>query len=382
MRWLLPPGIEDLLPPQARALEGARRQLLDLFAAWGYRLVMPPLVEYADALLTGTGADLAQQTFQVTDPLSGRLLAIRADITPQVARIDARDSDPAPARLCYLGSVLTAQDAAPGICRNPMQVGAELYGHAGPQSDVEILRLLLATLRAAGHDSVHVDLGHVGIFRGLSRAAGLDAEAEHTLFELLQRKARTDIADFVAGLGLDAVVRDWFVHLPQCFGPFGRLPALRAMLPGVPAPVTAALDALEAIGHELLGFESELPLFVDLAELRGFHYHTGLVFAAYGAGYGQAMAWGGRYDGVGAVFGRARPATGFSADLKRLLAPPAPEPPPVLAPWSSDCALTALVERLRAHGRAVVYELPGSQAGPVGARIVQRDGGWALQDAG
>jgi ATP phosphoribosyltransferase regulatory subunit len=227
-----------------------------------------------------------------------------------------------------------------------------------------------------------VDLGHVGIFRGLSRAAGLDTDAEHTLFELLQRKARADIADFVSGLGLAAVMRDWFVHLPQCFGPIERLPALRAMLPGVPAPVLAALDELETISHALLRFEPRLPLFVDLAELRGYHYHTGIVFAAYGAGYGQAMAWGGRYDGVGGVFGRARPATGFSADLKRLLAAPEPQPLPVLAPWSSDPTLTELVERLRADGRTVVYELPGSDTGPVGARIVRRGGGWALQDAG
>ncbi len=382
MRWLLPPGIEDLLPPQAEALEQARRQLLDLFSRWGYRLVMPPLVEYADALLTGTGVDLAQQTLQVTDPASGRLLAIRADITPQVARIDARDGDPAPARLCYLGSVLTAQDPALGAGRNPMQVGAELYGHGGPQSDVEVLRLLLAALRVTGHDSVHVDLGHVGIFGALSHAAGLDAEAEHTLFELLQRKACADIAQFVAGLGLPTAVGEWFVRLPECFGPIDRLPALRGMLQDVPEPVTAALDELGAIADELLRFEPGLPLYVDLAELRGYHYHTGLVFAAYGAGYGQAMAWGGRYDGVGRVFGRARPATGFSADLKRLLGVPAPQPLPVLAPWSSDGALTKLVDRLRADGRSVIYELPGSACGPVGARIVRVDGAWQLQDAG
>lgn len=382
MRWLLPPGIEDLLPPQAQALEAARRRLLDLFAAWGYQLVMPPLVEYADALLTGTGADLAEQTFQVTDPLSGRLLAIRADITPQVARIDARNADPAPARLCYLGSVLAAQEGAPGTCRNPMQVGAELYGHGGPESDVEVLRLLLATLRAAGHEQVHVDLGHVGIFRGLSRAAGLDADAEHTLFELLQRKARADIAEFVATLGLDERARDWFVQLPQCFGPIDRLPELRQRLHDLPPTVTAAIDELDTIARELLRFVPDLPLFVDLAELRGYHYHTGLVFAAYGAGYGQAMAWGGRYDGVGGVFGRARPATGFSADLKRLLGTPALPALPVLAPWSSDPELTALIERLRADGRAVIHELPGSDPGPVGARIVHRDGAWSLQDAG
>lgn len=382
MRWLLPPGIEDLLPPQAEALERARRQLLDLFACWGYRQVMPPLVEYADALLTGTGADLAQQTLQVTDPASGRLLAIRADITPQVARIDARAGDPSPARLCYLGSVLTAQDPAPGAGRNPMQVGAELYGHAGPQSDVEVLRLLLAALRVTGHDSVHVDLGHVGIFGALSHAAGLDAEAENTLFGLLQRKACADIAQYVAGLGLPDAVGEWFVRLPECFGPIDRLPALRAMLRGVPESVTAALDELGAIADELLRFEPALPLYVDLAELRGYHYHTGLVFAAYGAGYGQAMAWGGRYDGVGRVFGRARPATGFSADLKRLLGAPAPQPLPVLAPWSSDGELTTLVERLRAEGRSVIYELPGSACGPVGTRIVRVDGAWQLQDAG
>ncbi len=382
MRWLLPPGIEDLLPPQAQALEAARRRLLDLFAAWGYQLVMPPLVEYADALLTGTGADLAEQTFQVTDPLSGRLLAIRADITPQVARIDARNADPAPARLCYLGSVLTAQEGAPGTCRNPMQVGAELYGHGGPESDVEVLRLLLAALRTAGHDKVHIDLGHVGIFRGLSHAAGLDADAEHTLFELLQRKARADIADFVATAGLDARAQDWFVQLPQCFGPIDRLPELRQRLRDLPAAVSTAIDELDTIARELLRFVPGLPLFVDLAELRGYHYHTGLVFAAYGAGYGQAMAWGGRYDGVGGVFGRARPATGFSADLKRLLGTPALPAAPVHAPWSSDPELTALIEGLRADGRAVIHELPGSDPGPVGARIVHRDGAWRLQDAG
>lgn len=382
MRWLLPPGIEDLLPPQAQALEAVRRRLLDLFASWGYQLVMPPLVEYADALLTGTGADLAEQTFQVTDPLSGRLLAIRADITPQVARIDARNADLAPARLCYLGSVLAAQEGAPGTCRNPMQVGAELYGHGGPESDVEVLRLLLATLRTAGHDSVHVDLGHVGVFRGLSRAADLDADAEHTLFELLQRKARADIAEFVATAGLDSRARDWFVQLPQCFGPIDRLPQLRERLHHLPPAVTAAIDELDTIARELLRFVPDLPLFVDLAELRGYHYHTGLVFAAYGAGYGQAMAWGGRYDGVGGVFGRARPATGFSADLKRLLGTPALPPLPVLAPWSSDPELTALIERLRADGRAVIHELPGSDPGPVGARIAHRDGAWRLHDAG
>ncbi|MGK2941219.1 MAG: ATP phosphoribosyltransferase regulatory subunit [Immundisolibacter sp.] len=382
MRWLLPPGIEDLLPTQAEALERGRRTLLDLFAAWGYRLVMPPLVEFADALLTGTGSDLAQQTFQVTDPVSGRLLAIRADITPQVARIDARDDDPAPARLCYLGSVLMAQSTPLGASRNPMQVGAELYGHAGPQSDVEILRLMLATLSATGHNSAHVDLGHVGILRGLADAAGLDAEAENTLFELLQRKAGTDIAQFVGSLDLDPAAQAWFTGLPQWFGPIGALPALRATLTGLPPAVATALDELTGIAGELLRFEPDLPLFFDLAELRGYHYHTGLVFAAYSAGFGQAMAWGGRYDGIGRVFGRARPATGFSADLKRLLAIAQDPPPPVLAPWVSDPELTALVQRLRIAGHRVVYELPGSDPGAIGERIVRRNGGWTLPNSG
>jgi len=201
-----------------------------------------------------------------------------------------------------------------------MQVGAELYGHSGPESDVEVLRLMLATLRSAGHDSTHVDLGHVGIFRGLSRAAGLDTDAEHTLFELLQRKARADIGDFVGGLGLDPAVRDWFVNLPQCFGPIDRLPALRGMLPGVPQPVLAAIDELETISHELLRFEPQLPLFVDLAELRGYHYHSGVVFDAYCDGVSGAVARGGRYDEVGKAFGRPRAATGFSIELRSLAA--------------------------------------------------------------
>jgi ATP phosphoribosyltransferase regulatory subunit len=237
--WQLPPGIEDLLPPRAAALEAIRTRLLALYAGWGYELVIPPLVEYADALLTGTGADLGAQTFRMADPLSGALLGVRADITPQVARIDARHSGAGVARYCYLGSVLTTTQSAPGAPRNPVQAGAELYGHTGSAADVEVLRLLLATLETTGTQAVQLDLGHVGIYRALARGAGLDPETEHELFVLLQRKAEPDVRALVRRLDCPAAYREWLTALPRLYGDAGVLDVARSRFADAPEDVRA-----------------------------------------------------------------------------------------------------------------------------------------------
>lgn len=387
MQWLLPQGIEDLLPPQAGALEQLRRQLLDLFARWGYQLVIPPLVEYADALLTGVGGDLHSQTFKVNDPLTGGALAIRADMTPQAARIDARyGRADAPSRLCYLGGTLNVTPATLDASRNPLQVGAELFGHAGPESDIEIVRLMLDMLALVGISDVHVDLGHVGIFRALAGHAGLDDDTERQLFDLLQSKARPDIREFLAGLDLAPGQRERFALLADLHGDISVLAQARERLAGAETSVVRALDELEAIALGLRSFCPDQPLFFDLSELRGYDYHTGLVFAAYAPIQGQAVAWGGRYDGIGRVFGSERPATGFSADLKKLAAGYAGQAPaanPVLAPWDADPGLQARVRELRGQGREVSYQLPGSPLPAQScARLTRDDAGhWQLQEA-
>lgn len=378
MAWQLPPGIEDYLPPRAAALEAVRARLLALFQGWGYELVIPPLVEYAEALLTGTGADLEAQTFRMVDPLSGAMLGVRADMTPQAARIDARHFGTDVVRLCYLGSVLTATQAAPGATRNPLQVGAELYGHAGIEADVEVLRLMLALLEAGGGGPTQLDLGHVGIYRALARAAGLDPDTEHAVFGLLQRKALPELRLLLAGTDCPRRLRDWLAGLGELYGGVDELSEARARLAGAPADVLAALDALEAIARELQRFEPQARLSFDLAELRGYGYHTGAVFAAYLPGQGQAIARGGRYDGIGRAFGRDRPATGFSAELDRLIPPPAPAAVPVQVPWDADPELARLVDELRAAGRPVV---PAFGAAPAaGPRVERVDGRWRLLD--
>jgi ATP phosphoribosyltransferase regulatory subunit len=385
-RWLLPEGIEELLPPEAQRVEQLRRRLIDLYDGWGYDLVIPPFIEYLESLLTGVGHDLELKTFKLTDQLSGRLLGIRADMTPQVARIDARrlHSD-LPTRLCYLGTVLHTRPGAAGETRSPLQVGAELYGHAGVESDVEVLCLMLETLRITGHDEAHVDLGHVGIFRGLSRRAGLSAEQEGILFEALQRKAGAEIEASLAGWALDPGDRAMLGRLAALNGGPGVLAEARAALADAGAEVEAALADLERIAGLLGQRMPGVPLYFDLAELRGYHYHTGPVFAAYLPGRGQAVAQGGRYDDIGRVFGRARPATGFSADLRALvsLLPEAREPAGgIYAPWTEDPAQASRVAELRAAGERVICALPGAEGTP-GAHdcnrvLVLQGGSWTV----
>jgi ATP phosphoribosyltransferase regulatory subunit len=385
--WLLPEGIDELLPDQAAALELLRRRLLDTYRSWGYRLVIPPVIEYLDSLLTGAGKDLELQTFQLTDQLSGRQLGIRADMTPQVARIDAHQlQQQGPTRLCYMGSVLRTRPDGFSSSRSPLQIGAELYGHAGIESDAEVLCLMMETLRIAGLPEIYLDLGHVGIFRGLARQAGLDERQEAALFEALQRKARPEISELVAGFELPPAQAAMLETLAELNGDADVLGRAREALAEAPEDVLEAIDYLEALGAQLGRSLPDTPVHYDLAELRAYHYQTGVVFAAFVPGQGNEVARGGRYDHIGEKFGRARPATGFSADLKTLMllgsSVGAEEAPAVLAPAGDDPALEARIRELRAAGRIVIRELPGQPLDPaeagIGERLERQDGDWRL----
>jgi ATP phosphoribosyltransferase regulatory subunit len=385
-RWLLPDGIEEVLPPEAARIETARRQVLDLFQRWGYEFVVTPHIEYLESLLTGAGQDLDLRTFKVTDPQSGRLMGFRADITPQVARIDAHTlRREGPSRLCYAGSVLHAQPRALSTSRSPIQLGAELYGDASPASDIEVISLMLDTLALAKVADVHMDLGHVGIYRGLAQAAGLSGEAEQRLFDALQRKAMDEIALLTEPLPQELAAM--LGALAELCGGREVLELAQACLVDAPAEVHAALDELVAIADELELRFPELPLYFDLGELRGYHYHTGVVFAAFVPGVGQSIAQGGRYDDIGETFGRARPATGFSTDLKTLVTlGDIPQPQlsaGIWAPDVHDVYLWQAVQRLRGGGERVVQALPGqdmSAAGEAGCdrQLSLRDGCWQV----
>ena len=365
--WLLPEGIEELLPPEAAQVEALRRRLLDLYQTWGYELVMTPFIEYLDSLLTGTGRDLDVHTFKLTDQISGRMMGVRADITPQVARIDAhklrRDT---PSRLCYMGSVLRTRSKHFGGSRNPLQVGAELFGHDGIASDVEILLLMLETISMAGVKQLHVDLGHVGIYRALVKHTGLDHEQEMALFEALQRKAIPEIKTLITSFDLSDSNASMLNALAHLNGDETVLDSARELLAAASAEVHVALDYLQQVAVEVQRRNPDLSIHYDLAELRAYHYQTGVVFAAFTRGSGTEIARGGRYNDVGKAFGRARPATGFSAYLKVLVrVAEAQQPPPrtevILAPWSEDAALLSMVEELRNEGKCVIWELPGQQ---------------------
>jgi ATP phosphoribosyltransferase regulatory subunit len=361
-RWLLPEYIEDILPAEAQRVEALRRRILDLFRGHGYELVIPPLLEYLESLLTGTGHDLDLKTFKLVDQLSGRMLGIRADITPQVARIDAHLLNrEGITRLCYSGSVLHALPSGMMHTREPLQIGAELYGHAGVESDIEIQSLMVSALHASGIRELRVDLGHVGVFGALMRAFEVPRALESELFQVLQSKDVPTLRELAAPLQPE--LAHAVLLLPQLYGGAQVLAQARAQLPAL-QEVRDALDQLERIEQALRANGQAVHCF-DLAELRGYHYHSGVVFAAYARGRPNAIALGGRYDEVGKAFGRARPATGFTMDLRELAALGAPLPAAgrILAPYAPhDVALRAEVEQLRAAGEIVVWDLPGHEA--------------------
>ena len=316
--WLLPDGIDEVLPEQAQLIETARRNLLDLYDSWGYDLVIPPMVEFTESLLSGSGSDLDLMTFRVTDQISGRMMGIRADITPQTARMDAHSLyRQGPSRLCYAGTVLQTKPRGPLESRTPISIGVELFGESSLQADIEVIELFLKSLDMAGIDSVHLDLGHVDIFRGLLANADLSADQEAELFELLQRKAVAEINIWVSDNISDPKLSDWLKLLPKLSGNSDILQIAKEGLAGAPDPVIEALNQLQQIVLTLA--DSDITIYLDLGELPGFHYHTGVVFAAYVQGYGKALGNGGRYDHVGEAFGRSRPATGFALDLKSLV---------------------------------------------------------------
>lgn len=381
--WRLPDGIEELLPAEVAEIESLRRKVLDLFHGWGYETVIPPLIEYLESLLTGTGNDLDLQTFKLTDQLTGRMMGVRADMTPQVARIDAhRLNREGPVRLCYLGSVLHTRPEISGATRSPIQVGAELYGHAGIESDLEVIRLMLEMLAVAGQESVVLDLGHVGIYRSLVERAGLTVQDELMLFDALQRKASVEVEEIVGNIGNEKI-RAQLLALKDLNGGIEVLEEAKRLLD---PSAHKAISTLELIAESANRQQWNIELHFDLAELRGYDYHTGVVFAAYVPGKGEAVAQGGRYDNVGAVFGRARPATGFSADIKNLVASHGEQnypPSAIFAPNSEDSALSAEIGNLRRSGERVIVELPGQSetAGDMGCdrQLVLNGDRWSVE---
>ena len=383
-RWLLPDGIDELLPERAKAVENTRRQLLDECARWGFQFVIPPLVEFTDSLLVGLGADLDQVTCKFSDRASGKTLGVRADITPQVARIDAHSlNETGITRLCYAGSTLksVADSALSG--RSPVQLGAELYGSQDLAADREVIGLMLSLLDRAGlaqeHLPVTLDLGHVGVYQALVAAFTPDADLEEQIFDALQRKSAPDLEAITQALppafgqALQALLA---LHggadvLPQAAQALGQIPG-----------VSQALDQVQEVVDAVRASFPDVDVYIDLAELRGFRYHTGLVFAAYVEGVGAALAKGGRYDNVGDVFGRNRPATGFAFDLKVLidcLAVKHDGPVCVSAPLIEDEALAIAVAQLREQGRVVVVAIGDEHDPRCSEQLVCRDGAWVLE---
>ena len=383
MHWQLPDSIHDALPGDAARLETHRRRLLDLFRAHGYELVMPPLIEYLDSLSTGVGRDLNLRTFKLTDQSSGRTLGVRADMTPQVARIDAQLLNRSGvSRLCYCASVLHTLPDSLMATREPLQLGAELYGHAGLEAETEIIALLARALEAAALPAARIEISHMGLFRALADEAGIAPEQETRIFALLQSKNVPYLQECCAHLAAD--MREAILALTTLYGDTQTvLEAARARLPALPA-VRTALDEIQTLTHTLRA----LPIGLDLADLRGYHYHSGIMFAAYVPQAPAAIARGGRYDRVGEAFGRGRPAVGFSLDLRQVLRYAAHETRglrAILAPQQApeDAQLAALIEELRGQGEAVLTALPGHsrqswrEAG-CEREIVQRNGSWCV----
>ncbi|WP_119354534.1 ATP phosphoribosyltransferase regulatory subunit [Azohydromonas sediminis] len=359
--WLLPEHIADVLPAQARHIEDLRRSLLDLARGYGFELVIPPLLEHLESLLSGTGHALDLRTFKLIDQLSGRTLGVRADTTPQVARIDAHLLNrQGVARLCYCGPVLHTRPAGMHATREPLQFGAEIYGHAGLEADLEVIELALDGLRAAGVEQPVLDLGDARIVRGVLAGAPLDVTQLEAIVDALSAKDPAAL-DALAAL-VPAEGRAALHALLALYGGPEVLGQARERLPRR-ALIDAALDDLERLAAELQRMHPQVRIGFDLGDMSGYAYYSGMRFAVYASGSSDALVRGGRYDEVGAVFGRNRPAVGFSLDLKplALLAPAAPVRGAIRAPWSSDERLRQAVRKLRSLGETVLCILPGHE---------------------
>ena len=360
--WLLPEHIADVLPAQARRIEDLRRDLLDGARSYGFELVMPPLLEHIESLLSGAGRELDLKTFKLIDQLSGRTIGVRADTTPQVARIDAHLLNrQGVARLCYCGPVLHTRPAGLHVTREPLQFGAEIYGHRGLEADLEVQELALDLLQRAGASQLTLDMGDARIVRALLADSGLPAAAVAALYAALAAKDQPAVAELTATLPQPS--RNGLLALLRLYGGDEVLGAARTQLPALPM-LTAALDDLQWLTQHLKQAHPGVRIGFDLADLGGYDYYSGARFAVYAAGSSDAVARGGRYDEVGAVFGRTRPAVGFSLiDLKELvlLAPPRAMRPAIRAPWGEDAALRAAIRQLREQGESVVCILPGHE---------------------
>ena len=384
-RWLLPEGIEEILPPKAVQLEQMCREIIDLFTTWGYEFVIPPMIEYLESLLTGTGEDLDLQTFKLTDQLSGRLMGFRADMTPQVARIDAhilkRDT---PTRLCYLGSVLHTRPGKSGETRSPLQLGAELYGHAGVASDIEIVKLMLATLKHVCIPQTYIDIGHIGIFRSLSSNSSLNVEQRDAVFETLQRKAKDELQSLLKEWKVSDASSKAMLDLVDMNGDVSVLKEAKKRFGKLSKDITSDIKEINAL-VDAIEDQSDIKINIDLAELRGYHYHTGMVYTAYTQGEGEGIAFGGRYDDIGKAFGRARPATGFSTDVKSILKFQKNNKVSsrIFASASDDKGLNKKIDQLRKAGEIVVQQLKGQKAKTkdmnCDRKLVSEKGKWVVK---
>ena len=376
--WLLPEYIEDVLPAEAARIETLRRTLLDLFKVHGYQYVIPPMLEYMESLITGVGHDLDLATFKVVDQLTGRLMGVRADMTPQAARIDAHLlNHQGITRLCYAGSVLRTKPDGLAQTREPLQLGAELYGHAGVDSDIEIQRLLIKALQAIGIDQLHMDFSHVNIFGSLIEASQVAPQLEQELYSALQSKDQSSVA--ALSQHLDKITREALLHLTELNGDKSILVKAAKVLPAMPA-IQEALASLSQVSSALESLNVTVSF--DLSELRGYHYHSGIVFAAYAQGYKGPLALGGRYDEVGQAFGRARAATGFSLDLRGVVTALQPAKPnmAIFAPANDDATLSVKIDSLRADGQIVIQELSGFESNldelNCDRKLVHYNSGW------
>ncbi len=388
--WILPEGIEEILPPQARQLDSMSRQLLDLFYSWGYELVMPPFIEYLESLLKGSATDLDLQTFKITDQMTGRMMGIRADLTPQVARIDSFHlSNSKISRLCYLGTVLHTKVNGLTGSRSPMQLGVELYGHQGIESDIEMIQLMIESLTFAGIKSLYLDIGHVGIYRELVKQAELTNDQETELFDILNRKSKPELSILLDSWSLDKNITNMFTHLIDLNGGIDVIEKAKTVLSKASKAVLDAITNFESIVKHVQKLIPEVTVHCDLAELRGYHYHTGVVFSALVAGQGDAIAWGGRYDNIAAAFNNPRPATGFSTDLKKLLSIAKLSPNTIngiLAPYDiTDTTLQKEIKSLRSAGECVITLLPNQKSTAndllCDRVLVKQKGSWQITKA-
>ena len=392
-RWLLPDGVQETLPPAAFGVDLLRQKVLQIYHCWGYDLVMPAMIEFIDSLLTGTAHSLDIKTFSLVDQVTGKQMGVRSDMTPQVARIDAHlladgDRTDRIERLCYCGHLLHAQADGITSSRTPLQIGAEIFGNTSVTADVEVVSLMIETLHTVGLNDISIDLGHVGIFRNLVSSTELDKQQEALLFDMLQRKSIPELEVYLAELDLPEKLRAQFHHLALLNGDITILEEARQVFEGCHEELHQALDRMQAVIEALQGKYPNTLINCDLAELRGYSYHTGLVFAAFFPGQGKEIARGGRYDNMGGIFGNARPATGFSADLlnlQQLSNTSQLKTQGILAPNNNDPDLSKKIQNLRSEGQRVMIDLTDGKSKPAAQQcdriLTRQNNGWTISEA-